>query len=210
MVVKHLGALGAAAVFSLLVFIAMQLMIANDGLFEKPDSDRTYLDFVRVDRNLQDTQTKDRRIPDPPKPPENPPPPEAQADFQKNSTQNNLNMDMPNISTSLSGGDGPSLGGLSGGNGGMNGFDADIIPIVRVQPKYPQRALQARLTGTVLLDVWVAPDGSVSDAKVIESNPPRIFDKAALNAIKRWKFRPRIVDGQPQAQRGKLPMEFNL
>ena len=65
MVAKHLASLGAAAVFSLLVFIAMQLMIATDGLFEKPDSDRTYLDFVRVDRNLQDTQTKDRRIPDP-------------------------------------------------------------------------------------------------------------------------------------------------
>ena len=92
----------------------------------------------------------------------------------------------------------------------MNGFDADIIPIVRVQPKYPQRAMQARLTGVVTLDVWVAPDGSVSDAKVLDSNPPRIFDKAALNAIKRWKFRPRIVDGQPQAQRGKLDMEFNL
>ena len=210
MVAKHLGALGAAAVFSLLVFIAMQLMIANDGLFEKPDSDRTYLDFVRVDRNLQETQTKDRRIPDPPKPPENPPPPEAQADFQKNTQTKNLNMDMPNISTSLSGGDGPSLGGLTGGGGGMSGFDTDVIPIVRQAPKYPQRAMQARLEGYVILDVTIAPDGSVTEASVMESNPPRIFDQAAINAVKRWKFRPKIVDGQPQSQRAKQRLEFTL
>ena len=138
------------------------------------------------------------------------PPPEAQADFQKDTQTKNLNMDLPNISTSLSSGDGPSLGGLSGGNGGLAGFDTDVIPIVRQAPKYPQRAMQARLEGYVILDVTIAPDGSVTDVSVMESNPPRIFDAAAMNAMRKWKFRPKIVDGQPQSQRAKQKLEFNL
>ena len=210
MVAKHLASLGAAAVFSLLVFIAMQLMIATDGLFEKPDSNRTYLDFVRVDRNMQETQTKDRRIPDPPKPPENPPPPDAKADFDNNASKaNNLTMNLPDISTGMNKGDGPSLGSLGGGNG-LSGFDTDVIPIVRVAASYPQRARQARLEGYVTMDVTIGPDGSVNDVSVIESSPPRLFDQSAMQAMRKWKFRPKFVDGQPQSQRAKQTIEFTL
>ncbi|MYF51747.1 MAG: energy transducer TonB, partial [Gammaproteobacteria bacterium] len=50
----------------------------------------------------------------------------------------------------------------------------------------------------------------VSDVKVMESDPPRLFDEAALAAMQRWKFRPKIVDGTPVAQRAKQTIEFVL
>lgn len=208
MIAKHIVSLGSALFFGVLVFFTMQLMIASDGLFEKPDRNQTYLDFVRVDPNTQETQVKDRRIPDPPKPPEKPPQtPDAEADFDNNTTA--MNMDLPNINTSISQGDGPSFGSLGGG-GGMSGFDTDVIPMVRPNPKYPPRALQAGIEGYVILDVTIDADGSVSAVSVIESKPKRLFDREAIRAMKRWKFRPKIVDGKPQPQRAKQKLEFNL
>jgi len=44
----------------------------------------------------------------------------------------------------------------------------------------------------------------------MESDPPRLFDEAALRAIERWKFRPKIVDGTPVEQRAKQTIEFTL
>jgi periplasmic protein TonB len=121
----------------------------------------------------------------------------------------NLNMDMPKIGTQMNGGSGPFLGTLSAGDG-MSGFDTDVIPVVRVPPAYPQRAKQAKLEGSVTMAVTIRPDGSVADVQVLESNPPRLFDQAAIQAMQRWKFRPKIVNGKPEAQRARQTIDFKL
>jgi protein TonB len=46
--------------------------------------------------------------------------------------------------------------------------------------------------------------------EVTESKPPRLFDSAAVQAMQRWKFRPKIVNGQPQSQRAQQTIEFTL
>ena len=106
-------------------------------------------------------------------------------------------------------GGGPYLGTLQAGQG-LAGFDTDVIPVVRVAPSYPNRAKQARIQGYVTMEVTIRPDGTVADAKVMESDPPRLFDDAALTAMRRWKFRPKIVDGTPVSQRAKQTIEFTL
>lgn len=58
--------------------------------------------------------------------------------------------------------------------------------------------------------VTIRPDGTVFNVSVIESNPKRLFDKAAMDAMKRWKFRPKVVDGNPVEQRAKQTIEFKL
>ena len=116
---------------------------------------------------------------------------------------------MPSIGIPISDGKGPYLGTLSAGQG-LAGFDTDVIPLVRIAPVYPRRAKQARIQGWVTLEVLIRPDGTVSNAKVMEADPPRLFNDAAVTAMRRWKFRPKMVDGSPVAQRAKQTIEFKL
>lgn len=73
--------------------------------------------------------------------------------------------------------------------------DSDAVPVLRIEPVYPQKALRGGLEGWVKLGFTVNVDGSVSGAKVLASEPRRVFDRAALQSIARWKFKPAIKDG---------------
>ena len=210
---KNTALLGSAVAIAFLLFLVMKILINSDDILEKVDSERTHLNFVRVDRS-DDVKTKKRQ------PPREPPPPETPPDTPDTSTQitgansalnntPNLSMNIPSIGVPLNSGDGPYLGALSQGSG-LAGFDTDVIPLVRVSPTYPRNAKTAKIQGFVTMDVTIDPDGTVSKAKVIEAKPPRLFDKAALTAIKRWKFRPKIENGKPVAQRAKQTIEFKL
>lgn len=57
-------------------------------------------------------------------------------------------------------------------------------------PAFPAEALRAAQSGEVQVEFTVAPDGSVAAARVVRSNPARVFDRAAVNAVKRWRFAP--------------------
>ena len=206
--VKNISALGIATLVTLALFFAMNWMIRNNAILEKPDKSSSYLNFIRLDQDESALEKKDRRLPEPP------PPPEEAPDTPDFSTKidpvvSNLGMGLPTIGMGVNTGDGPYLGSLQKG-AGLSGFDTDVIPVVRVQPAYPRRAKQAGIEGSVTMEVLINPDGTVSQAKVMEADPPRLFDAAALTAIKRWKFRPKIVDGTPVPQRAKQTIEFTL
>lgn len=66
----------------------------------------------------------------------------------------------------------------------------DLRPISTPPPKYPVEALRANQSGDVLVEFTVATDGSVSSARVVRANPPRVFDREAVAAVKRWRFQP--------------------
>lgn len=70
--------------------------------------------------------------------------------------------------------------------------DKEIIdsPLNKPAPEYPERALDANVEGSVRIAVTVAPDGRVIEATVIDSSPEGWFEKAALDAVKKWKYRP--------------------
>ncbi|MFZ6696683.1 energy transducer TonB [Stenotrophomonas acidaminiphila] len=57
-------------------------------------------------------------------------------------------------------------------------------------PRYPADALRSGTSGEVLVELTVGTDGSVTDARVLRANPPRVFDREALNAVRRWRFEP--------------------
>lgn len=57
-------------------------------------------------------------------------------------------------------------------------------------PRYPPEALRAGTSGDVLVEITVGTDGSVTNARVLRATPARVFDREALNAVKRWKFEP--------------------
>jgi protein TonB len=80
-----------------------------------------------------------------------------------------------------------------------------LRPISMPQPRYPPAALRARQGGKVQVEFTVAPDGSVSSARVVSAQPERVFDREAVAAVKRWRFQP--VDAPVTTRR---TIEFNL
>ena len=59
-----------------------------------------------------------------------------------------------------------------------------------VAPEYPQSALDNKLAGVVTLDFTVGVKGDTSDVRVTDSSPPGVFDKAAVSAVKHWRYEP--------------------
>lgn len=86
--------------------------------------------------------------------------------------------------------------------------DREILPVVQVAPQYPMKAVRDCLGGTVIVEFTVTVEGTVADAKILRSVHDGLFDKAALEAIRQWRFKPRIVDGKPVERRAELPLKF--
>ena len=73
----------------------------------------------------------------------------------------------------------------------------EMLPIVKVAPIYPDRAVQEKIEGHVLLEFVVTETGGVRDAVVVDSTPRGVFDRAALDAVGKFKYKPKVVDGKP-------------
>lgn len=188
-----------------LLFALMDKLISGSDRGMLEGEQTQFVDFIRVKRDEQ-TRTKDRQVPDKPEPPKKPPPPQiSTTSSETRPNRPDLNMNLPQIGTSIGAG-GPYLGNPFSG---MHTGDGDVIPIVQVQPRYPREAARNCLAGSVKLEFTILEDGSVEDPTVLESNPPRVFDREALRAIVRWKFKPRIVDGRPVARRATIPLTFD-
>jgi protein TonB len=81
---------------------------------------------------------------------------------------------------------------------------AELRALSTPAPRFPPEALRAGQSGEVQVEFTVAPDGSVSNARVLRSTPARVFDREALNAVKRWRFQP---IGAPQTTRRTIAFD---
>jgi protein TonB len=75
------------------------------------------------------------------------------------------------------------------------GVDRDAVPLVRINPDYPPRALSGGIHGWAQVRFAVTAAGTVRDAVVVASEPGEIFDEAALEAVARWRYNPRVENG---------------
>ena len=67
---------------------------------------------------------------------------------------------------------------------------SDLRAVSTPAPRYPPEALRAGQSGEVQVEFTVGTDGSVTAARVVRSNPARIFDREAVNAVRKWRFQP--------------------
>ena len=76
--------------------------------------------------------------------------------------------------------------------------DGDYMPLVRIQPQYPRRALEKGIEGYVIIELTVAADGSVEhdSVRVREAKPAGIFDRSAIAAARKFKYKPKTVNGK--------------
>jgi protein TonB len=77
-----------------------------------------------------------------------------------------------------------------------------------VAPQYPPEAGRARVEGTVVLMAVIATDGTVKDVRV-ESGLP-ILAQAAVDAVKQWRYKPYLIDGEPVEVDSRITINFNL
>ncbi|WP_086984326.1 energy transducer TonB [Vibrio aphrogenes] len=78
------------------------------------------------------------------------------------------------------------------------------------KPKYPRLAQKRGLEGTAMYEIWLDEDGSQIKQSLLSSSGAAMLDKAALDAIKKWKFSPRTVNGVSMAHRVQIPVRFKL
>ena len=97
-----------------------------------------------------------------------------------------------------------------GGPGGMNIAEGDYLPIVRVAPVYPARALSRGLEGYVDMSFTVTAAGTVTNPIVLFSTSS-LFERAATRAVLKFKYKPRVVDGIPVEVSGvKTRISFQI
>jgi len=195
---------------ALALFWAMQYMIMNNQQGLKATDNLVMTEFVRLKHDSK-IQTKTRKVPEKPKPKERP----AQPKMQTHTAQvskvaapdiNMPNLDIPLLSSNFSG---SVLSGQSM-QIGTGKISTNVIPLVRIPPIYPLRAANRRIQGWVKVEFTITKEGGVTDAEVVDSKPNSIFNRAALKAIKRWKFKPQIIAGEAYEQRAIQILEFKL
>jgi TonB family protein len=79
-----------------------------------------------------------------------------------------------------------------------------------VTPKYPQKAQLNKVQGWVELDFTVSESGAVKDVAVHATDPPGIFESAAIGALSQWRYKPVLRDSKPVPQRARIRMRFTL
>jgi protein TonB len=104
----------------------------------------------------------------------------------------------------------PADGDGNGPNADRGSGDRSLVVLSRVLPAYPSRALTRKIEGWVRLEIDIGPAGTVTGARVVAANPPQVFDRAALEAIRLWRFKPAFREGRAVAQRAMLTMNFRL
>lgn len=190
-IVRWVIALLIATFATFIVFWMMQGLISSGNSVVNEESFGRLIEFVDVSQD-EDVQTKQRKVNKPPTPPAEPPKPDLPKPSMEAQSANAFDIGAIDLSADLN-----IDAGLSGSGG-----DGDFLPIVKVAPQYPRRALQKGIEGHVTVEFTVTALGTVIDPKVIDANPPNIFNRAAMNAAKKFKYKPKIVDGKAQAVTG--------
>lgn len=182
---RYAGALGLAVIVTIFLLWSMQALITGgqNALTEPPRGN--VLDFIRLKE--EQTLVKKERKPQKPAKPKTPPPAMQAPQMQQANPNANA------VSTSFSA-DIQTDTGLSGGLN-LEAGDGDYLPIVKVAPIYPRRAQARGIEGYVIVEFVVTKSGAVRDAFVVEASPEGIFDRAALDAALKFKYKPRVVDG---------------
>ena len=148
-----------------------------------------------------------RKPPKPPPPKDPPPPPKMQVSKIDRQVQNLPRMVMPNLDLPLVGGEGMFIGNFQQVDPSAEG---DIIPVVVIRPMYPREAAISGTQGWVKVEFIITEVGTVKDPRVIDAKPPRVFNREAVRAILKWKFKPRVVDGVAVERRATQVIDFTL
>jgi protein TonB len=95
--------------------------------------------------------------------------------------------------------------------GGGGGADRSEMPLVRIQPDYPPRALERGIEGWAVVEFGITPTGTTKDVTAVSSEPPGVFEQAAVRAVQSWKYNPKVQEGTAVERRGiRVKLNFKI
>jgi protein TonB len=174
-----------ALTMTFLLFLGMQALIAGGNDVMTEPAKGNVLDFIRLKQ--EEAVVKKERKPQKPAKPKEPPPQMTPPQMQQ--ANPNANAVKSSFAADIQEGSGLS-GGLS-----LDSGDGDYLPIVKVAAVYPRRAQSRGIEGFVIVEFVVTKTGAVSQAIVVKAEPEGVFDRSALDAVVKFKYKPRVVDG---------------
>ncbi len=189
--------LGLLVTFAL--FWIMQALIGVEGELRE-GGPAPSVEFVRLRRDSA-PPPPDREPPKREKPEQPPPPPEMNVSKSINPGEATADI-MPLVDAAAE--------VQSAASEGVGGSDADSTPLVQVDPDYPPRAKQRGIEGWVIVEFTITPLGTVENPRVIQANPPGVFEQATLRAVRRWRYNPRFKDGKAVSRTTKTRLVFQL
>ena len=203
--IRVLLSLPIAAAIALALFSFMAWMVDGGHRRAVEQSEAVSFNMVMIE-NEQEVQRRQRTVPPQPKPPEVPEQMRLSQAKAKASTVSPLSMQPTlGLDTAI---DGLAISTPSFGDFGVN---QQAMPLYRVEPRYPAKALRRGAEGFVVLRFTIDPTGRPTDIAVVDANPKRMFEKEAIRALRKWNYQPKVVDGNALSQLGQtVRLEFKL
>jgi protein TonB len=163
------------------LFMIMHSLI--DREWKNPDVQaRKIADLVQPDEDIQLETTT--RKPDKVEDPEEPPP-----EMEMMELDVDMDIDADNFAPQV-------RADVDIGVGGHMTGDGEYLPIVKVAPIYPRRAQTRGITGYCIVEYTVTTSGAIRDPVAVDCQPSGVFEKASVKAALKFKYKPRVVDGE--------------
>ena len=171
-----------AACITVGLFFIMYSLIKREPVIDEKKVEKI-VDISMPDTEI-DVNVKEAK-PDKPEDPEEPPPPIETPDIADVKVDTALNVNFsPKADVKI-------------GVGGLSVSDGEYLPIVKVAPIYPNRANTRGVEGYCIVEYTVTTAGSIRDPKPVDCQPAGYFEKASVKAALKFKYKPRVVDGEP-------------
>ena len=164
------------------LFYIMQALVDRD--FKQEDAKARKIADIVVPDKVIETNLKEV-LPEKVEDPEEPPP-----DMEPIQFDSDVDMGVVNNA--------PTTGvTLNLSTSGMSSGDGEYLPIVKVAPIYPRRAQTRGISGYCIVEYTVTKTGSIRDPQPVDCQPSGIFERASVKAAEKFKYKPRVVDGEP-------------
>lgn len=176
------AALGFLVTLGLLLLMHTLIATADRSLDES--TAQKIADITMPEVEIK-TNVKEQK-PEKPEDPEEPPPPLEQPELQDFEVKQTVNMAATpkqevNIASGL----------------GLSASDGEYLPIVKVAAIYPRRAQTRGITGYCIVEYTVTTTGATRDVRPIDCAPSGVFEDASVKAALKFKYKPRVIDGEP-------------
>ena len=164
------------------LFFIMQYLIASADPKIDDSKQRKLADIHMPEREIE-TNVNEKK-PDKVDDPEEPPP-----DLDTPDVDMDMDVEVVNIAPQ-------AAVDVSISSSGMASGDGEYLPIVKVAPIYPRRAQTRGISGYCIVEYTVTTSGAIRDPKAVDCEPAGVFEKASVKASLKFKYKPRVVDGE--------------